>query len=80
MLDSGYVLRQTSPEDLSIPEYPFYIYQTRDISCGSPKCIIAHNPTNKYHRTDLQQIPGQLESLPTCRDPQQDVSSVECAR
>jgi hypothetical protein len=74
MLDPGYVLRQTSPDDLSVAEFPFYIYQTRDFSCRSPQCIPAHKQTNKHHRTDLLQIAGPLESLPTCTDTQQDVS------
>jgi len=73
------VLRQTSPDDLSIAEFPFYIYQTCDISCRSLQCIPAHKQTNKHHRTDLLQIAGQLESLPTCSDTQQDVSWVERA-
>jgi hypothetical protein len=41
------VLRQTSPDDLSVAEFPFYIYQTRDISCLSPQCIPANKQTNK---------------------------------
>ena len=35
--------------------------------------------TNKHHRTDLLQIAGPLESLPTCSDTQQGVSWVERA-
>jgi len=40
------VLRHTSPDDLSIEEFPFYIYQTRDISCRSLQCIPANKQTN----------------------------------
>jgi len=74
MYDPSYVLRQASPDDLSIAEFPFCIYQTRDISCHSPQCSAAHKQTNKHHQTDLLQIAGLLESLPTCSDTQQDVS------
>jgi hypothetical protein len=28
MYDPGYVLSETSPDDLSVEEFPFYIYQT----------------------------------------------------
>jgi len=35
--------------------------------------------TNENHRTEILQITGPLESLPTCSDMQQDVSWVECA-
>jgi len=73
------VLRQTSPDDLFVAEFPFYIYQTRDISCRSPQSIPAHTHTNKHHRTDLLHMAGPLESLPTCSDTQQDVSWVERA-
>jgi uncharacterized membrane protein YwaF len=41
--DPGYMLRQTSPDDLSVEEFAFYIYQTQDISCCSLQCI----PANK---------------------------------
>jgi len=79
MYDPGYVLRQTSPDDLSAAEFRFYIYQTRDISCRSLRCIPAHKQTYKHHRTDLLQFAGRLDSLPTCSDTQQDVSWVERA-
>jgi hypothetical protein len=68
---------QTSPDDLSVAEFPLYIYQTRDISCRSPQCIPANKETNKHDRTDLLQIVGLLESFRTCSDTQQDVSWVE---
>jgi hypothetical protein len=74
MQDPGYVVGQTSPDDLSVAEFPLYIYQTRDISCRSPQCIPANKQTNKHYRTDLLQIVGLLESFRTCSDTQQDVS------
>jgi len=35
------VLRQTSPDDLFVEEFAFYLYQTQDISCRSRQCIPA---------------------------------------
>jgi len=79
MEDPGNVLRQISPDNLSVAEFPFYIFQTRNIGYRSPQCIPAHEPTHKHHRTDLLQIAGLLEWLPSCSDTQQDVSWVERA-
>ena len=32
MEDPSYVFRQTSPDGLSVEEFPFYIYETRDLT------------------------------------------------
>ena len=40
------MLRQTSPDNLSVEECPFYIYQTQDISCRSLQCIPTNTQTN----------------------------------
>ena len=45
MSDPGYVLRQTSPDDLSIEEFAFYIYQSQDVSCHLLQCIPAKKLT-----------------------------------
>jgi hypothetical protein len=44
--DPGYGLRKTSPDDLSIEEFPVYNNQTWDISCRSHQCIPANKQTN----------------------------------
>jgi hypothetical protein len=59
---------------ISIAEFPFDFYQTRNISCRSPQCIPAHNEATKHHWTDLLQIAGPLVSLPSWSDMQQDVT------
>jgi hypothetical protein len=46
MYDCGDVLRQTSPDVLSIKECPLYMYRTFDFSCCSAQCI----PVNKHRR------------------------------
>jgi len=79
MWDPCYVLRHTSPDDLSVIEFPFYIYQTQDISCRSLQYIPANKQTNKHHRTDLLQIAWPLESPATSSDRQQDIPWVERA-
>jgi len=45
MLDPVDVLRQTSPDILSVEDCPLYIYQTRDFSCRSWKCSPLNIPT-----------------------------------
>jgi len=51
MKEPGDVLRQTSPDVLSVKEYPVYIYQTWDYSCRSPQYIPANHQTTSDQLT-----------------------------
>jgi len=48
ILDLGDVLRQTSPDFLSVEAFPVYIYHTWNFTCRSLQCI----PANKQTTSD----------------------------
>jgi len=54
MNDPGDVLRQTSPNDLPVEEFPFNIYQTWDISWHSLQCIPATKQRNNTGPTNCK--------------------------
>jgi hypothetical protein len=70
--------------ETSITRWPFrrrisYLYLSNTRYQLSFTSMYPCKHTHQHHRTDLLQIAGQLESLPTCSDTQQDVSWVEHA-
>jgi hypothetical protein len=48
------VLRQTSPDDLSVEEFPIYIYHTWDISCRSLQYIPGNKQSHSIGLTDCK--------------------------
>jgi len=49
--DPGDVLRQTSPDVLSVEGFPLYIYQTWDFTCRSLQCSTANRQTTSDRLT-----------------------------
>jgi len=75
MSDPGNVLRQTSPDVLSIEECPFYLYQHWDISCHSSRWI----PVTKGTTADWLTATGGTVGIP-CSYTQPDPARIEGAR
>jgi len=72
----GDVLRQSSPDVLSLEAFPVHISQLSDFGCLTPQFTLVTKQTTS---DQLSANCWTVETPPTCSHTQQDSSCVECA-